>query len=102
MTNESLRQETVKRLRQAVVSEAYDDVQAVLAEYRRHVDEAVAAWPPDGPPPVELAREADELMCYVLQVARAARAQTSYTLDQVSTVSHYLHHQQPPTWKVEA
>jgi hypothetical protein len=101
MTSECLRQETVERLRQAAVSEEYDEVRAALADYRRHVDEAVAAWPPDGPPPTDLASEADQLMRYVLQVTRAARAQTSYALDQASTVSHYLYHLQSPTFKAE-
>lgn len=102
MTNDSLRGETVERLRQAVASEAYEDAQTALADYRRLVDAAVAGWPPDGPPPAKLAREAGELMQWLLQVTRAGRAQTSHQIDQVSTVLHYLHQaRQAPAWQAE-
>jgi len=102
MTNDSLRRETVERLRQTVASEAYHDAQTALAEYRRLVDAAVADWPPDGPPPAELAAEADELMRWVLQMARSGRSQTSHAFDQVSTVLHYVRRdRQAPAWKTE-
>lgn len=102
MTNDSLRRETVERLRQAVASEAYEDAQTALANYRRLVDAAVADWPPDGPRPDELRREAGELMQWLLQVARAGRAQISYELDQVSAVLHYLQRaRQAPVWQAE-
>jgi hypothetical protein len=101
MTNQSLRRETAERLRQAVASETYEDAHTALADYRRLVDAAVADCPPDGPP-AELAREADELMHWLLQVARAGRAQTSHQIDQVSAVLHYLQQaRQAPGWQAE-
>jgi hypothetical protein len=102
MTNDSLRRETVDRLSQNVASEAYHDALTALAEYRRLVDAAVADWPPDGPPPAELAEEANELMGWVLQMARSGRSQTSHAFDQVSTVLHYTwRDRQVPGWKTE-
>jgi hypothetical protein len=101
MTSAALRQEAVLRLRRAVASCAYDEVPAAAAEYRRHVDEAVAAWPAGGPPPVELAREAGELIQWSIQVVRGARAQVRNHYDQLSAVLLYRNPQrQLSTWNI--
>ena len=86
MSNATSREEAAGRLRQAVASEAFGEVQTALAEYRRHFDASLAAWPSDGPRPTELARESLDLMEWALRVARAARARTSQVLDQVAAV----------------
>jgi hypothetical protein len=70
MSSDILAHETVTRLKQAVASEAFDSVQAALADYRRHVVSVLAGWPADAPPPVELAQQADELMQWALQTLR--------------------------------
>jgi hypothetical protein len=102
MSSETLRHETITRLRQAVAMDAYEDVQGALAEYRRHVDEALATLPPDAPPPVELAGEADDLMHWALQVVRSARARTRDQLDQVAAVLGYRGPRpQVSTWKMD-
>ena len=102
MSSETLRDETITRLRQAVAVEAYEDVHAALAEYRLHVDKALAALPPDAGPPVELAREADDLMQWALQVVRSGRARTRDQLDQVSAVLNYRYPRpQFSTWKMD-
>ena len=67
MSTDILVHETATQLRQAVASEAFDSVQTALADYRRHVETVLADWPPDAPPPTELARQAGELMQWALQ-----------------------------------
>jgi hypothetical protein len=102
MTSAALRQEAVIKLRRAVASCAYDEVQAAAAEYRRHVDEAVATRPAGGPPPMELAREAEELIRWSLQAVRAARAQARNQYDQLSAVLRYRNPQrQLSTWNID-
>jgi ABC-type transporter Mla subunit MlaD len=102
MSSENLRYEAITRLRQAVAMDAYEDVQAALAEYRQHIDQALAALPPDAAPPVELAREAGELMQWALQVARSTRARTRDQLDQISAVLGYRGPRpQISTWKMD-
>jgi len=102
MSSATSREEAAARLRQTVATEAFGDVQAALAEYRRHFDRSLAAWPSDGPQPTELAREALDLMQWALRVARAARARTSQSLDQVAAVQRYRRPAPPiPTWKTE-
>jgi hypothetical protein len=102
MSSEILRHEAVARLRHAVATEAYDEVQSALAEYQRHVEAALAARPPDTPPPAELAGEADELMQWALQVVRSARVRARDQLDQLAAVLGY---QYPAprvyTWKMD-
>lgn len=102
MTNEQLRQQAADRLRRAVTREAYDEVQAAIADYRREVEVALAAREPGQPPPVEIVREAMDLTKWALRVVRAARARISDKLDQVSAVLHYrAAAPRPPTWKLE-
>lgn len=102
MTTEAMRNETAERLRKALVAEAYDDAQAALAEYRRHVDAALTAHPVDAPPPAELAREASDLMEWALRVARVSRAKTRDQLEQVSAVLRYLSPSPDVrTWKLD-
>ena len=102
MSTETFRHETIARLRQAVAMDAYEDVQARLAEYRRHVDDALAALPPGAEPQVELAREAGDLMQWALQVMRSARARTRDQLEQVSAVLGYrCPRPQVSTWKMD-
>jgi hypothetical protein len=102
MTNNTLRQKAADRLRRAVTRQAYDEVQAAIADYRREVEAALAAWHADEPPPVEVVREAMDLTKWALQVVRAARARTSNKLDQVSAVLRYRPTVAPrPTWKLE-
>jgi len=102
MENEILRRETAARLRQAVASEAYEDVHTLLGDYQRHVERALASRPADDPPLVELAREAGELMQWTLEVVRAARARARDQLDQASAVLRYRQPaSQAGTWKIE-
>jgi hypothetical protein len=102
MEPESSRQEAVARLRQVVAAEDYAAVEAALADYRRQVDAAVASWPPDAPPPAELAREADELMHWALQVVRSARTRARDQLEQATAILGYCQPAAPaPTWKVD-
>ena len=102
MTNEILRQQAADRLRRAVTREAYDEVQTAIADYRREVEAALAAWHPDEPPPVEVVREAMDLTKWALGVVRAARARTSHKLDQVSAVLRYRTPALPrPNWRLE-
>lgn len=102
MENEILRRETALRIRQGVASEAYDDVLALLGDYQRHVERALASCNADEPPPVELAREAGELMEWTLEVVRAARARARDQLDQASAVLRYRQPaSQAGTWKIE-
>jgi len=101
MTRETLRYEAAERLRKALVTEAYDEAQAALAEYRRHLEASLASHPVGAPPPAELAREARELMEWALRVVRVARARTRGRLDQVSAVLRYLSPSPDiRTWKV--
>lgn len=102
MSSDILAHETDTQLRQAVASEAFDCVQAALADYRRHVEAVLADWPADAPPPVELARQADELLQWALQTVHCARARTRDDLEQVSAALGY--HGHAPlvhTWKVD-
>lgn len=102
MTSEALLQETAQRLRKALTSQAYDDAQTALDDYRQLLDAAVAAHPAGAQAPTELAQEVDELMQWALRVVRVARAQTRDQLDQVSAALRYFSpapHTQ--TWKVD-
>ena len=45
MTSDNLRLDSAARLRQAVASEAYDDIRGALADYRGHVEAALAGLP---------------------------------------------------------
>jgi hypothetical protein len=102
MSGAGSREEAAARLRQVVASEDFSEVQAALAEYRRHLDASLAAWPPDGPPPAELARESRELTQWALRVTRAARARISQALDQVAAAQRYRRPAPPTaTWKTE-
>jgi len=102
MTNESLRQQAADRLRRAVAREAYGEVHAAIADYRREVEAALAAWHRDDPPPVDVVREAMDLTKWALHVVRAARARTSDKLDQVSAVLRYRTTDSPrPRWRLE-
>jgi hypothetical protein len=102
MEPETSRREAAARLRQVVAAEDYAGIEAALADYRRHVDAELASLPPDTPPPAELAREADELMHWALQVVRSARALARDQLDQASAVLGYCHPIPPaPTWKID-
>ena len=96
------RHEAAARLRQVVAAEDYENVEAALAGYRLHVEAALACWPPDAPPPAELAREADELMHWALQVVCSARTRARDQLDQAAAVLGYCHSSPPaPTWKID-
>jgi len=102
MTSEVLRYETAERLRRALVEEAYDEAQGALAEYRCHIDAALAAHPAGAPPPLKLAQQAGELMQWALSVVHVARARGRDRLEQVSAVLRYLSASpQAPTWKVD-
>ena len=102
MTNENLRREAAERLRRAVASEAYDDVETALADYRREVEAAVSAWSSPEPPPTEVVREAMDLTNWALRVVRCSRARTRDKIEQVSTVLHYsTPASPPPRWKLE-
>jgi phosphoribosyl-ATP pyrophosphohydrolase len=102
MSSETLRQETAERLRKALTSQAYDDAQAALDDYRKLVETAVATHAAGAQPPTELAQEVDDLMQWSLRVVRVARAQTRDQLEQVSAALRYFSpapHVQ--TWKVD-
>ncbi|SRR6266404_4431376 len=102
MSSEILVHETITHLQHAVATEAFDCIQTALADYRRHVEALLADWPPDAPPPVELARQADELLQWALQTVRCTRARTRDDLDQVAAALGY--HGHAPlvhTWKVD-
>jgi hypothetical protein len=102
MMSDILAHETVTRLKQAVASEAFDDVQTALADYRRHVESVLADWPADASPPVELAQQAHELMQWALQTVRCSRARTRDDLQQVAAALGY--HGPAPlihTWRVD-
>ena len=102
MTSQKMRQETAERLRKALTSRAYDDAQAALDDYRRLVDQAVAAHPAGAQPPTELAQEVDDLMQWSLRLARVTRAQTRDQLDQVSAALRYFSPVPPTqTWKMD-
>jgi len=102
MINETLRQQTAERLRKALTSQAYDDAQAALDDYRRLVEAAVAAHAAGAPSPAGLAQEVDDLMQWSLRVVRVARAQTRDQLEQVSAVLRYFSPAPPSrTWKVD-
>jgi len=94
--------ETVTRLKQAVASEAFESVEEALADYRRHVESVLAAWPADASPVVELARQADELMQWALQMVRCSRTRTRDDLQQIAAALGYLGHSPlAHTWKVD-
>ena len=102
MSHETSRREASAKLRQVVAAEDYENVEGALAEYRRQVEAALANRPPDAPPPAELAREADELMRWALQVTRSARTRARDQLDQAAAVLGYCHSSpQAPTWKID-
>ncbi len=102
MTNDNLRKEAAERLRHAVVSEAYDDVEAALVDYRREVEAAVSAWSSPEPPPIEVVREAMDLTNWALRVVRSSRARTRDKIEQVSAVLRYRTLASPsPRWKLE-
>jgi len=102
MTNDTLRQHAADRLRRAVTAEAYDEVHSAIADYRREVEAALAAWQPHEPPPVAVVHEAMDLTKWALRVVRAARARTTEKLDQVSAVLPYHSAAPPPpNWKLE-
>lgn len=102
MTSENRRLQAAALLRQAVIAEAYEETQAAIMAYRREVDLALAACAPGGPPPMELVREAMDLIAWALRAARAARARTSANLDHVSAVLRYRAPAPSPlTWKLE-
>ena len=103
MISETLRQKTAERLRKALTSQAYDDAQAALEDYRQLVESAVAAHPAGAPPPTELTREVDELMQWALRVVRVAQAQTRDQLDQVAAAINYFPPASPnQAWKMDA
>jgi len=102
MISDILAHESVTRLKQAVASEAFDSVQAALADYRLHVECVLADWPADASPPVELAQQAHELMQWALQTVLCSRARTRDDLQQVAAALGYhspaaLVH----TWRVD-
>lgn len=102
MIDSTVREQAANRLRRAVTREAYGEVHAAIADYRREVEAALAAWHADEPPPVEVVREAMDLTKWALRVVRGARARTSDKLDQVSAVLRYRPAAAPrPTWKLE-
>ncbi|HUJ23057.1 MAG TPA: hypothetical protein VLX58_16110 [Bryobacteraceae bacterium] len=103
MTGEPLLHEAGGRLRRAVASQAHQDLQAALEDYRRHFDTALANCAPDGATRVELARESVELIQWALRVTRAARAQKSRELERVSAAVRYGGPRpEHRAWKVEA
>jgi hypothetical protein len=89
MTSDSLRHESAARLRQAVASEAYDDIRGALAEYRGQVEAALGRLPSNAPALADLAREAGELMQWALQVLRTARTRNCNQLDSISAALLY-------------
>lgn len=100
--NEISRQAAAARVRQVIAAEDYENVKGALADYRQQVDAAVASWPPDAPPPVEMAREADEMMRWALLVVRSARTRARDQLDQAAAVLGYCHPDLPkPHWKID-
>ena len=102
MSSEILVNEAASRLRQALATEAFGDVQAALAEYGRHVDAVLADWPSDAPPPEELARQTEELMRWALQTVRCSRARTRDDLEQVAgALAYYGRAPLVHTWKVD-
>ena len=101
MSSDTLHHEAA-RLKQALVSEAFDEIEKALADYRRHVEEILAAWPPDAPPPAELAQQVEELLQWTLQVARSVRARTRDDLEQVAAALGYLNSSPlVHTWKLD-
>jgi hypothetical protein len=102
MNNENLRKEAANRVRRAVVAEAYDEVPAALADYRREVEAVVAAWCEPDPPPLGVVREAMDLTNWALLEVRSARARTGDKLKQASAVLQYHKTASPtPHWKLE-
>jgi len=102
MTQSNRLQQAADRLRRTITREAYDEVHKAIADYRREVEAAIAAWQPDAPPPVDVVREAMDLTKWALRMVRAARARSSDKLDQVSVVLHYRATVPPRrTWKLE-
>ena len=102
MSSESAVRETANQLRQAVATEAFDNVQAALEAYRRRVEAVLAELPPDAPPPIELAQQADELLRWALQTVRCSRARTRDDLEQVAAALGYHGHSPlVHTWKVD-
>ena len=101
MTGDTRRRETAARLRHAIAAGTFDDAQAELAGYRQHVDLALAHRPPNAPPPLELAREAEDLMQWALQTVHAARARALEQVDQISALRRYRRPQPIHTWKID-
>ena len=102
MSSESAIHETANQLRQAVATEAFDNVQAALEAYRRRVEAVLGELPPDAPPPIELAQQADELLRWALQTVRCFRARTRDDLEQVAAALGYHGHSPlVHTWKVD-
>jgi hypothetical protein len=89
ITSYSLRHESAARLRHTMASEAYDEIAGALAEYRGHVEAALASLPSNAPALADLSREVDELMQWALQVMRAARTRHCDQLQQVSAALSY-------------
>ena len=102
MSDPNPRQQAADRLRRAVTREAYEEVHTAIADYRREVEAAVAAWRPGEPPPVDVVREAMDLSNWALHTVRAARARTGDKLNQVTAVLRYrIATPARRTWKLE-
>lgn len=94
--------QAAQRLRQAVTSGAYDDVEAAIADYRKNVDAEMSDAQPHERLPHDVAREADELFQWALQVVRAARSQGQDQCDRFFAIQRYRHpDKQVRTWKVD-
>ncbi len=102
MNSADFRQRAADQLRRAVTRQAFDEVEAAVANYRREVEAAIAAWHPGEPPPVDIVREAMDLTRWALRMVRASRARTNHKLEQVSAVLRYRFTATPrPQWKLE-
>ncbi len=102
MSSESAVHEAANQLRQAVATEAFDNVQAALEAYRRRVEAVLAELPADAPPPIELAQQAHELLRWALQTVRCSRARTRDDLEQAAAALGYHGHSPlVHTWKVD-
>ena len=102
MIDTDRRRHAADRLRRAITVEAYDEVQAALADYRREVEAAVAALQAHAPAAVDVVREAIDLTEWALRILRSARARTGSRLQQVSVVLRYHPSSRAlPNWKLE-